>query len=56
MFLLDGTQEDPGVDHDSIEVAVNLGHTLHGTRTPEEGLSRGRIVLVHWRPGGHLRT
>ena len=49
MFLLDGTEEDLGVDHDSIEVTVNSGHTLHGTRTPQEGLSC-------WRPAGHLRT
>lgn len=44
LFLLDWTEEDPGVDHDSVEVTVNLGDTLHGTRTSHEGFSlcRGR--------------
>ena len=50
MFLLDGTEADPGVDHHSIEVAVTPRDTLHRTRTPHEGLSCGR------RPGGHLGT
>ena len=61
LFLLDWTEEDPGVDHDSVEVTVNLGDTLHGTRTSHEGLSRGRtpVVVVDllqcwWRVGGHL--
>ena len=58
MFLLDGTEADPGVDHDSIEVAVSSLDTLHRTGTPHEGLSRGRTAWLEWRwrPGGHLGT
>ena len=55
MFLLDGTEEDLGVDHDSIEVTVNSGHTLHGTRTPQEWLSFCGTDCC-WRSGGDLRT
>jgi len=58
LFLLDGTEADPGADHDSIEVTVSSGDTLHGTGTPYEGLSGGLTDWLQcwWRPAGHLGT
>ena len=52
LFLLYGTEEDIGVDHDAVEVTVVPWDTLHGTGTGYEGLSRGRAG----GGSGHLRT
>jgi len=52
LFLLYGTEEDIGVDHDAVEVTVVPWDTLHGTGTGYEGLSRGQAG----GGSGHLRT
>ena len=41
LFLLDGTEDDIGVDHDAIEVTVVPGDTLHGAGTGDEWLGGG---------------
>ena len=42
LLLLDGTEDDIGVDHDAIEVTVVPGDTLHGAGTGDEGLGGGQ--------------
>ena len=42
MFLLNGTEDDIGVDHDAIEVTVVPGDTLHGAGTGDEWLGGGQ--------------
>ena len=42
LLLLNGTEDDIGVDHDAIEVTVVPGDTLHGAGTGDEWLGGGK--------------